>query len=332
MVQDVDRPASRFHRLPRPRKRPKARTGLRAWLLYALVRMVFAVMQIFPIDWNLRSARIFARIWPRLIPRHRRRAIDHLTESLGDELSPGEIERIADHCLESTAMFAVEAVCLPRLIGSSGWNRYVSLVGYDEALAAMVQGRGAILVSGHYGSFEVMGHVLGILGHDVVAIMRPLDNAYLNRFLVKSRRMNGLTVLNKKGAMDQAVKVLEDGRLLALIGDQDAGRKGLFVDFFGRPASTYKSIGLLAMTQQCPIVVGYTRRLGNRARYEFGVQRVIHPHEWEDRDDPLRWITQTYTTAIEEITRVEPEQYLWIHRRWKSKPRVRRRAVAPANV
>lgn len=225
-------------------------------------------------------------------------------------------------------MFGVEAACLPRLINSSGWNRHVDLVGFDQALEAIVEGRGAILVSGHYGSFEVMGHVLGALGHDVVAIMRPLDNVYLNRFLVKSRRINGLTVLNKKGAMGQAIEILEDGRLLALIGDQDAGRKGMFVDFFGRPASTYKSIGLLAMSRQCPIVVGYARRQGNRARYEFGVQRVIHPHEWESQDDPLRWITQTYTTAIEEIARVEPEQYLWIHRRWKSRPRVRRRARA----
>lgn len=309
---------------PKPRKRPKARTGVRAWLVYALVRTIFAVMQAFPIDWNLRTARAVARIWPRLMPRHRQRAIDHLRESFDGELSAGEIERIADRCLENVAMFGVEAVCLPRLIRSGGWNRYVDLVGFEQALDAMVGGRGAILVGGHYGSFEVMGHVLGTLGHDVVAIMRPFDNVYLNRFLVESRRINGLTVLNKKGAMDEAVKVLEDGRLLAVIGDQDAGRKGMFVDFFGRPASTYKSIGLLAMSQQCPIVVGYARRKGNRARYEFGVQRVIHPHEWESQDDPLRWITQTYTTAIEELARVEPEQYLWIHRRWKSKPRKKR--------
>ena len=154
--------------------------------------------------------------------------------------------------------------------------------------------------------------------------MRPLDNVYLNRFVVRTRRTHGLTLLDKKGAMHGARDVLKAGKLLAFIGDQDAGRKGLFVDFFGRPASTYKSIGLLAMWTQCPIIVGYARRQGRVARYEVGVQRIIHPHEWQQQGDPLRWITQTYTTAIEEIVREAPDQYLWIHRRWKSNPKTSR--------
>ena len=310
----------------------KADKGFAACLFYLFVRTVFAFMQIFPLDWNLRSARALARIWPRLMPRHRERAVEHLTQALGDVRTPAEIERLADLCLENVAMFGVEAACLPWLITASGWNRYVRLVNFEEALDAMLQGRGAILVSGHYGPFEVMGHVLAALGFDVVAIMRPLDNAYLNRYLVKSRLTHGLTLLNKKGAADQALSTLEDGRLLALLGDQDAGRKGMFVDFFGRPASTYKSIGLLAMTRECPIIVGYARRLGNRARYEFGVQCVIHPHQWQQQENPLRWITQTFTAAIEEIARTQPEQYLWIHRRWKSKPHTRRAKAAVATA
>lgn len=310
----------------------KAEKGFAAGLFYLFVRTALAMMQIFPLDWNLRTARSVARIWPRLMPRHRERAVKHLTLALGEVCTPSEIERLADRSLENVAMFAVEAVCLSRLLTKTGWNRYVRLVNIEQALDAMMLGRGAILVSGHYGPFEMMGHVLGALGYDVVAIMRPLDNGYLNRFLVKSRRTHGLTLLNKKGAADQALTVLEEGRLLALLGDQDAGRKGLFVDFFEQPASTYKSIGLLAMTRECPIIVGYARRLGNRAQYEFGVQRVIHPHEWKGQEDPLLWITQSYTTAIEEIARTQPEQYLWIHRRWKSQPRIRRSKTAAAAV
>ncbi|MGB2984802.1 MAG: lysophospholipid acyltransferase family protein, partial [Phycisphaerae bacterium] len=184
-----------------------------------------------------------------------------------------------------------------------------------------LSGRGVILVTGHYGTFEVTGHLLAALGFDVAAIMRPLDNVYLNRFVVHSRRTHGLALLDTKGAMGGAEEILKEGKLLAFIGDQDAGRKGLFVDFFGQPASTYKSIGLLAMSSRCPIVVGYARRRGNVAQYDVGVQRIIYPYEWEPQDDPLRWITQAYTTAIEEMVCEAPDQYLWIHRRWKSKPR-----------
>lgn len=306
------------------KRRKKRRSGPVAWLVYFAVRTVFAVMQMFPIDRNLRTARFLARLWPLIMPRHRQRAVAHLAEAFGKTLHPTEIFRIADRCLESVTMFAVEVVCLPRLVNAITWSRYIELADFEEALNIILEGKGAILVTGHYGSFELTGHFLSTVGFDVVAVMRPLDNAYLNRFIVRTRRMHGLTLLDKKGAMLQAEGVLADGRLLAFIGDQDAGRKGVFVDFFGRPASTYKSIGLLAMSAKCPIIVGYARRRGNVAKYEIGAQRIIYPHEWAQQRDPLRWITQTYTTAIEEIVRAAPEQYLWIHRRWKSKPKARR--------
>lgn len=297
----------------------KARSGMAAWLTYIAVRAVFAVMHIVPISWNLLTARLLARGWPLIMPRHRDRAIAHLTMALGDKYTPSEISELADRCLESVTMFAVEAVCLPRLINKQTWNRYIRLGDYDEALRLFERGRGVILVTGHFGSFELTGHLLAAIGFDVAAIMRPLDNVYLNRFIVRSRRTHGLALLDKKGAMAGAEQALKEGKLLAFVGDQDAGRKGVFADFFSQPASTYKSIGLLAMSSGCPIVVGYAKRLGNKARYEVGVQRIIYPHEWEDKDDPLRWITQTYTSAIEDIVRATPEQYLWIHRRWKSK-------------
>lgn len=308
------------------RRITKARSGLVAWLYYAAIRLVFAVLQAFPIDWNLRTARAFARLWPRITTRHRNRAIEFLTASMGDSLSRDEIEKIADRCLESWAMFAVETLCLPRLIRASTWSRYISVENFAEGFDTMISGRGAIMVASHFGSFEVMGHLVASLGLDIVAVMRPLDNVYLNRFLVKSRGLCGMRLIDKKGAAAEAEDILRDGNLLCMVGDQDAGRKGVFVDFFGQPASTYKSIGLLAMTTQRPIVVAYARRVGNAAKYIVGVQRVIHPHEWEDRDDPLHWITQEFTSAIEQSVRKAPEQYLWIHRRWKSKPRVRRKS------
>lgn len=307
----------------RLRSIPKARRGPIAWLFYGVVRTLFALFQVFPIDANLRTARWAAKLWPLFTKRHRNRAIEHLSSALGATRTREEIERIADACLESWAMFALEVVCLPRLITPFTWSRYIRLVNFNDALELLVQGRGAVMVTAHYGSFEVMGHLLASLGFEIAAVMRPLDNERLNRFVVETRRTQGLTLLDKKGAMASAQQLLEDGTSLGFIGDQDAGPKGIFVDFFGRPASTYKSIGLLAMAASCPIVVAYARRCGSRSRYEVGVQQVIRPEEWEHQTDPLRWITQTYTQALEEMIRAAPEQYLWIHRRWKSQPRER---------
>lgn len=297
------------------------RTGPQAWIQCQAVRLAIAIMQIFPIEWNLRTARVLARLWILITPRHRDRAIQHLAASYGDTLSAKEINRLADRSLEGVVMFAVEVMCLPRLITRSTWSRRVTAVNFQELLRLVIEGRGLIMVTGHFGSFELIGHVLASFKFPVAAVMRPLDNAYLNKFLVTTRKLNGLTLFDKKGVIGSAESFIESGGLLGFIGDQDAGRKGLFVEFFGRPASTYKSIGLLAMRLNRPIVVGYARRVGHQAQYEVGVQRIIRPEEWETKDDPLRWVTQEYTSAIEAMVRRNPEQYLWIHRRWKSRPR-----------
>jgi len=304
----------------------KSKNGLTAWISYAAVRSAFCIMQMFPIEWNLRTARLLARFWMFVLPRHRNRAITHLKLAFGEQYTEAQYALMARQCLESWAMSAVEVACLPRIINRFNWSRHVRLADFLDVLDVITRGEGVILVTGHFGPFELVGHFLASLGFDMVAVMRPLDNVHLNRFLVQSRRIHGLKLLDKKGAMKESEAILQRGALLALVGDQDAGRKGMFVDFFGTPASTYKSIGLLAMQTGAPIVVGYARRLGHDAQYEIGATRIIRKSEWEDKDDPLRWITETYTHAIETFVRQAPEQYLWIHRRWKSQPRGSKRA------
>ncbi len=307
-------------------------SGIGAWMVYIAVRSLFALLQILPVQSSLEAAPIIAKIWKFIMPRHRRHAIANLQASLGSQYAQREIERMADACLESVIMFAIELVCVPRRINPFTWSRYIELVHFDDALRVLLEGRGAVLVTGHYGSFEIIGHLLACLGFDMVAVMRPIDNHYLNDFVVASRKSNGLNLLDKKGASASAEEHLRNGALVGFIGDQDAGRKGLFVDFFGRPASTYKSIGLLAMAMNVPIIVGYARRKANTPRFQVGVQRILYPADWESQDDPLRWITQSYTSAIEEIVRDDPAQYLWIHRRWKSQPRFARDPVSKTTL
>jgi KDO2-lipid IV(A) lauroyltransferase len=114
---------------------------------------------------------------------------------------------------------------------------------------------------------------------------------------------------------------MEQHGTVAFVADQNAGTKGMFVDFFGRKASTYKSIGLLAMEYEVPIIVGYARRVDDRFRFRVGSTDIIWPKDWKSRDDPLRYITQRYTSAIEAFVRDDPGQYLWVHRRWKTRPK-----------
>ena len=290
------------------------------WLVYLAVRVAAMVFHVFPINLNLQTARWMGWLWYRVMRRHRERARAHLRLAFGSSMSARQIDRIALASMQHVTMMAMEVLFTPRLVNEWTWPRYVTLEGITPAMDVLISRRGAILVTGHYGSWELVGFTLAALGFPLVGVMRPLDNPYLNRYLLDVRAKRGLELLYKKGAMRSAGEVLAGGGILGFIADQNAGRKGLFIDFFGHKASTYKSIGLLAIEHEVPIIVGYARRRGPRFEYEVGCNRVIRPEEWAGRPDELEWITQEYSSAIERFVRQVPEQYLWIHRRWKSRP------------
>lgn len=298
----------------------KSRTGAIALLQYSAIRLAAFVLQLFPIDVNLRTARVLAGLWWRLDGRHRCRAREHLREAFSNRLSEQELDDLSLRCFRHWAMFAVEFFCALRLLNEWSWPRYIAPTNAQEMFRIMLEKRGAILLTGHFGNFELTAFLAAAFGFEVAAIMRPLDNKYINDFVVRTRASKGLLLLNKFGATAEAEEILRRGGAVGFVADQDARHKGLFVDFFGRKASTYKSIGLLAIRCDVPIVIGYARRTGDRFHYQVGVQRIIHPREWRDREDPLLWITQEYTSAIEAMVRDAPEQYLWLHRRWKSQP------------
>lgn len=251
---------------------------------------------------------------------HRNRAELHIRTSFPD-MSDQRVESVALESMQQLCLMAVELMLSPRLITTWTWHDYVDTRDLGDAIRTLLQKRGCILITGHYGNIEVLGTTLATIGFDMSAVMRPLDNAYINKLLTRRRAHSGLKLLDKGGATRHAPEILESGGALAFIADQNAGSKGIFVDFFGRKASTYKSIGLLAMRFEVPIVVGCARRIGHDFKYEIHVNRIIQPEEWADQDDPLLWVTQEYTTALEDLIAEAPGQYLWIHRRWKTRPK-----------
>ncbi len=298
------------------------REALRFFALYAAMRAWSVLMNWFPVEANLRTARLLGNIWWLVMKRHRDRAMDNLRPALGHRFSEQELRRIARRSFEHFAqVFLVELVMTPRLITAWSWARYVELRELGPALRLLLERRGTIMLTAHFGNFELLGFVISRLGLPLHAVMRPLDNPLLNDFLVSSRQAGGLSLLFKRGASAAFTDVLRAGGTLCFIADQDAGKKGVFADFFGRKASWYKSIALLAIHEQVPIVVGAAPRIGPGFRYEIGVERIIRPAEWAEQPDPVLWITEQFAAGLEaEIGRF-PEQYLWVHRRWKTRPR-----------
>src|SRR5262249_12837481 len=146
-----------------------------------------------------------------------------------------------------------------------------------------------------------------------------------DHFLKSFREGTGQKMIPKTGGYDQIVEVLRSGGVLSFLADQDAGPNGLFVDFFGRPASTHKAIALLAIEHRAPVVVGYARRIGPGFRSEVGGDVVTDPDEWTGTPDDARLLTQRFTSALETVIRRAPSQSLWLHRRWKHQPKSRQK-------
>lgn len=208
--------------------------------------------------------------------------------------------------------------------------RDASALGHiGPALDLLLEGRPCVMVTGHCGNWEVLGYALAMLGFPMYALYRPLDNPVLDRWVRAERQRHGLVLLDKFGAVERMPGILARGEPVAFVADQNAGDRGLFVPYFGRLASTYKSIGLMAMRFDAPLIVGMAKRTvgpegGERVkgfRYHVYVADVIRPEDWKAQPDPLFYLTARYRRAIETMVRTAPEQYLWMHRMWKSRPR-----------
>lgn len=304
------------------------------WSQYLGLRAIAGFMHCFDINLNLQSAAGIGSLFYKFSHQHRQRAQNNIALSFPD-WSTARINTVAEQSIQHMfQLFMVDAMVTPRCITESSWPRYVRIGELPRTLERLVKGQPAIFITGHCGNWELLGYSLAVIGYPLHALARPLDNPLLNRWVMGIREERGMRIVTKWGATPVLQEILSSGGWVAFIADQNAGDQGLFVPFFGRLASSYKSIGLLAMRYNIPIVAGVARRLGGRFQYELSCADFITPDDWANHDDPLFYITARFNHAMEQMIRAAPEQYLWVHRRWKSRPRHERlgRSVPPRLV
>lgn len=298
----------------------KPRKPVVDYIVYLVVRVVTMFLHMYRAETLYNYCTILGNFFFRIDRRHREIIFRHLRQSF-PEWSEKQISTCAREAFGNLFKLGFETLLTPRRMTLNGWRKHIRFANMAPVLQRLLEHeKGIIMVTGHFGNWEISGYVMALLGFPSVAVARPLDNPHLNEFIMGVREQTGLSVLYKTGATMSMDEVLQSKGTLCFIADQDAGRKGTFVDFFGRPASTYRSVALMACRHKVPVVVGYAKRLSDKYEFEMGVQRVIEPHEWEDKENPLYWVTATFTKELENIIRTAPGQYLWAHRRWKHRP------------
>ncbi len=211
---------------------------------------------------------------------------------------------------------AIATIRLARMTRADVLAR-TTVIGLDEFRAALADGKGVVLASGHVGNHEIGAAALSARGIPLDLVVQRQANPLFDAALIASRERLGLGVIDRVQATRLAIKALRSGRAVAFAADQNAGKAGIFVPYFGRAASTHRGAALFAVKTEAPLFLGTSLRKGNM--YEVLLQPVDVDRHGELNEVIYR-LTVAFTERLEAVVRQAPEQYLWLHRRWKTRP------------
>jgi len=291
------------------------------YIVYLLVRILFCVVQSLSLDASKTFAHSLAFVFTQVLPIRRKLLHENLQIAF-PQLNHEERHAIIRSMWEHLFLMGVEVALARRKIRDFNWTDHIRLVNAEPLLSLLHQDRPVIIVTGHFGNFEIGGFSLGVLTYPSHSVARTLDNPYLHRFIKEFRESTGQFLISKNGGAPEITRVMSEGGLMAFLVDQSAGAKGYMVNFFDKPASTFKAIAVLALQFNAPIVVCYSRRNEvesqfNPLHFEMHIREIFDPLDTPPNIQNPKEITQWFTHVLESGIRQCPEQYWWLHRRWK---------------
>ena len=290
-----------------------------------LVLAALALTLAFPLwvlPWRAAAAlgRGYGFVLGALWPIARRAGAMNIARAYGPAVSRAEARRAVWQSFGSLGQGVAEGIQFARRFknGESGWQRLYEAEDPRLERQILDDPRPKIFVTAHLGSWEIATGIAALRAGDRgAAIIRRIDNIFLNAIVRRVRLRHASQWIEKKGAAARALERLRRGDSIALLLDENAGPRGIFVDFFGRPASTGRIAALLSSNIGAPIIVGAcVRRPGRRFLYRLA---VVEPSRYEGPES-VATMTQEVVTTLERWIRDDPHQWRWVHWRWKTRP------------
>lgn len=286
------------------------------YIEYLLFRFLFAIFGRISYSSGKRIANLIHFLIAHVFRYRRKVIIANLRLVYGDQL-PMPLPRLLDSIYRNFVYLWCEFLQLSRL-KKEEFDQHFTIYGKKLIDKELGQGNGVIYLSGHYGNFEWLGQFYALLGYPVNGIAQRQSNRLVNDFIEKLRQSKGARVIYKKEAMKKGLEVLRRGELCAIIADQDARKRGVFVNFMGHPASTPVGPAILQMRSGMPIYMIISVRK-DYGQFEAFIEPVYDGPEREITDSEIKKITQSYTANLEKWVRKYPDQWFWMHKRWKTK-------------
>ncbi len=286
--------------------------------MLAVLKALSCIVGYLPLPLLLWSGRRLGRIAYRLDKRRRKITLRNLEDSFGDEKTPAELRAIAVSVFENMGMNVFELCRIPWL-RKGDIAGYVSCEGIENLLEARRKGKGIILITGHFGNWELLAAFYGLIGYPVNIVVRDLDNKVADGFMRWVRTRPGNTIVSKQRSMRNLLRSLSRGGIVGILYDQNVTwSEGVFVNFFGRLACTNKGPSLLAAVSGAVVLPTFIVREGNKHRVIIGKEITLNSSGDKRRD--MLENTAKITKVLENIVRQYPGQWFWVHRRWKSRP------------
>jgi KDO2-lipid IV(A) lauroyltransferase len=249
--------------------------------------------------------------------RHRKVTLENLKAAYGAKLNAAEVERIARNCFQNLGLSVVEMIRWPKM-DQKEFVQNISVEGMEHYREAVRKGRGLVFIGAHFGNWELLGIAISILFQKGYLVARKLDNPYIHHKIEQIRTSAGNRVINKNDAFWEMIKLLKKGELVGVLMDQNVDRReGVFAPFFGRPACTNKGLAMIVLKTKTPMVPIFMVRQPN-GRHRIIVKPEIPLVQTGNLKNDIRQNTVHINLAIEEMVRQYPEQWLWMHRRWKT--------------
>ena len=285
----------------------KVRSPLRDWSECLLVRATLGVLGALPRRRSLALALQIAKVFDWVAPRLRRAARENLLRA--GYSSP---EPLIDGVFVSLGRLLHSFAYLPS-IHRGNVREWIDYEGFEHYEEAKRRGKGVLFATGHLGNWELSAYAHALLTEPMQIVVRPLDNSQLDRFVAARRALSGNGVIEKKDFARGLLRALRANEAVGILVDQNALlNEGIFVDFFGTPACTSPVFAKIAARSGAAVLPGFAVWRGDRFVLKFYAPLELTGDERAD--------TQLIQQAVERAIREFPDQWLWIHRRWKTRP------------
>ena len=305
--------------LPNFAPKRKARSPFLDSRAFALAQVMFVVLNALPASWARGVGLFLGRLAWRFDKRHRQRVIRQMTIAFRDSVPLPEKERLCYKFFEHIGLSVVEFARMGQLTRQNV-SELVDLSELKTFDALLARGKGLLCVPAHHGNWELCGYSVSLMGYPLKSVARPLDNPLLNEMVMAHRERSGNEIIQKWKALWKLKKLLDRQQIVTMSVDQNGGVAGLFVPCFTSLASTVTSPAELHVATRVPIIVATLNRKPDGIHHVLRVWDVIEHAPTGDHARDIYDIITRINAAVEKAVRAYPEQWLWFHQRWKTRP------------